>query len=81
MRVSRGALSPPAVTAYVSRVAGLFRVAADAVHGPRVAYGGLPLVGRDMSELDSDAFVYAEARDRRFRYTPEATRDRMTPGS
>ncbi|WP_331769243.1 hypothetical protein OG948_36245 (plasmid) [Embleya sp. NBC_00888] len=63
--------SPPAVTAYVSRVAGLFCVAADAVHGPQVAYGGLPLVGRDMSELDSDAFAYAEARDMRFRYTPE----------
>lgn len=63
--------SPPAVTAYVSRAVGLFCVAADAVHGPQVAYDGIPLVGRDLSELESDTIAYAEARDVHFRYTPE----------
>ncbi|MER5665296.1 hypothetical protein [Streptomyces mirabilis] len=63
--------SPPAVTAYVSQAVGLFCIAADAVHGPQVAYDGLPLVGRDLSELESDAIAYAEAMDVPFRYTPE----------
>ncbi|WP_031161603.1 hypothetical protein [Streptomyces durhamensis] len=63
--------SPPAVTAYVSQVVGLFCIAADAVHGPQVAYDGVPLVGRDLSELESDAIAYAEAMDVHFRYTPE----------
>ncbi|MEV6196619.1 hypothetical protein AB0M19_29945 [Streptomyces sp. NPDC051920] len=63
--------SPPAVTAYVSEAAGLFCVAADAVHGPQIAYDGLSLVGRGLSELESDVIAYAEARDTYFRYTPE----------
>ncbi|CAL9654369.1 hypothetical protein [Streptomyces sp. Tu 3180] len=68
----RGAVpSSPAVTACVSRAVGLFCIAADAVHGPRIAYDGLPLVGRDLSELESDAIAYAEAMDVHFRYTPE----------
>ncbi|GAA3503238.1 hypothetical protein GCM10019016_103480 [Streptomyces prasinosporus] len=73
VEVHRRGVAPslPAVTAYVSQVAGLFCVAVDAVHGPQVAYDGLPLVGRDMSELESDAVAYAEARDVYFRYTPE----------
>ncbi|QTD96778.1 hypothetical protein [Streptomyces cyanogenus] len=45
--------SPPAVTACVSQAVGLFCVAADAVHGPQVTYDGLPLVGRDLSELET----------------------------
>ncbi|MFF3617425.1 hypothetical protein [Streptomyces sp. NPDC002580] len=68
----RGAApSPPAVTAYVSQAVGLFCIAVDAVHGPQVAYDGIPLVGRDLSELESDAIAYAEAMDVRFRYRPE----------
>ncbi|CAM5256621.1 hypothetical protein [Streptomyces griseomycini] len=68
----RGAASsPPAVTACVSRAAGLFCIAVDAVHGPQVAYDGLPLVGRDLSELESDVIACAEAVDVPFRYTPE----------
>jgi hypothetical protein len=63
--------SPTAVTAYVSQAVGLFCIAADAVHGPQVVYDGLPLVGRDLSELESDAIAYAEAMDVHFRYTPE----------
>ncbi|MFF3396835.1 hypothetical protein ACFYW1_38735 [Streptomyces sp. NPDC002669] len=58
--------SPPAVTAYVSQAVGLFCIAVDAVHGPQVAYDRLPLVGRDLSELESDAIAYAEATDVHF---------------
>ncbi|WP_033355300.1 hypothetical protein [Kitasatospora aureofaciens] len=53
--------SRPAVAAYVSQAVGLFCIAADAVHGPQVAYDGIPLVGRDLSELESDASAYPEA--------------------
>lgn len=68
----RGAApSRPAVTAYVSQAVGLFCIAADAVHGPQIAYDGIPLVGRDLSELESDAIAYAEAMNVHFRYTPE----------
>jgi hypothetical protein len=68
----RGAApSLPAVAAYASQVAGLFCIAADAVHGPQVAYDGIPLVGRDLSELERDVIAYAEAMDVQFRYTPE----------
>ncbi|MFF9645277.1 hypothetical protein [Kitasatospora aureofaciens] len=63
--------STPAVTAYVSQAVGLFCIAADAVHGPQVAYGGIPLVGRDLSELESDMIAYAETMDVHFCYTPE----------
>jgi hypothetical protein len=63
--------SSPAVTAYVSQAVGLFCIAADAVHGPQIAYDGLQLVGRDLAELESDAIAYAEAMDVHFRYTPE----------
>ncbi|WP_143658510.1 hypothetical protein [Embleya scabrispora] len=63
------ASSPPAVTAYVSRAAGLFCVAVDAEHGPRVAYDGLALVGRDRAELESEAIAYAEARGVWLRYS------------
>ncbi|WP_318205032.1 hypothetical protein [Streptomyces sp. SCL15-4] len=47
----------------MSRAVGLFRIAADAVHGPRVAYDGLPLTGRDLPEPESDVVAYAEAMD------------------
>lgn len=50
---------------------GLFCIAADALRGPQVAYDGLLLVGRDLSDLESDAIAYAEAMDVHFRYTPE----------
>lgn len=63
--------SAPAVAAYVSQAVGLFCIAADAVHGPQVAYEGIPLVGRDLSELESDMISYAEKMDVHFRYTPE----------
>ncbi|WP_052443012.1 hypothetical protein [Streptacidiphilus neutrinimicus] len=63
--------SAPAVTAYVSQAAGLFCVAADAVHGPQVAYAGFALVGRHLSELERDAIAYAESVDGHVRYTPE----------
>ncbi|WP_329202951.1 MULTISPECIES: hypothetical protein [unclassified Streptomyces] len=63
--------SSPAVTAYVSRAVGLFCIAADAVHGPQIAYDGLALVGRDLSELESEAIAHAEAMDVHFCYTPE----------
>ncbi|MFB7330749.1 hypothetical protein ACFC00_03805 [Streptomyces adustus] len=72
--------SPPAVTAYVSRAVGLFCIAADAVHGPQVAYDGIPLVGRDLSELESDTIAYAEAREVNFRYTPEGYAAPNDPG-
>ncbi|MEU2395737.1 hypothetical protein [Streptomyces sp. NPDC007369] len=74
------ALSPPAVTAYVSQAVGLFCIAVDAVHGPQVAYDGLPLVGRDLSELESDAIAYAEATDVYLRYTPEGYPGPDDPG-
>jgi hypothetical protein len=63
--------STPAVTAYVSQAVGLFCIAADAVYGPQVAYEGIPLVGRDLSELESDMIAYTERMDVHFRYTPE----------
>lgn len=72
--------TPPAVTGYVSQAVGLFCVAADAVHGPRVAYDGLSLVGRDLSELESDAIAYAEAKNTHFRYTPEGYAGPDDPG-
>ncbi|MFB7374820.1 hypothetical protein ACFC0D_33835 [Streptomyces sp. NPDC056222] len=72
--------SPPAVTAYVSQAVGLFCIAADAAQGPQVAFDGLPLVGRDMSELESDAIAYAEAMDVHFRYTPEGYAGPDDPG-
>ncbi|MFD8395380.1 hypothetical protein ACFV2N_40855 [Streptomyces sp. NPDC059680] len=77
----RGAApSPLAVTAYVSQAVGLFCIAADAVHGPQVAYDGIPLIGRDLSELESDAIAYAEAMDVLFRYTPEGYAGPDDPG-
>ncbi|MEU9713956.1 hypothetical protein [Streptomyces sp. NPDC047976] len=75
-----GPPSPPAVTAYVSQDAGLFGVAADAVQGPRIAYDGLPLVGRDMAELEGDMIAYAEAHDVQFRYTCEGHAGPDDPG-
>ncbi|MQY10197.1 hypothetical protein SRB5_03040 [Streptomyces sp. RB5] len=72
--------SPPAVTAYASQAVGLFCVAADAVHGPQVAYDRLTLVGRDLSELERDAIAYAEAADVHFRYTPEGYAGPDDPG-
>ncbi|MFF3501174.1 hypothetical protein [Streptomyces sp. NPDC003247] len=81
IEVRRGAApSPPAVTAYVSRAVGLFCIAADAVHGPQVGYDGISLVGRDLSELESDAIAHAEAVDRHFRYTPEGYAGPDDPG-
>ncbi|MFJ3876996.1 hypothetical protein ACIPW5_06010 [Streptomyces sp. NPDC090077] len=72
--------SQAAVTAYVSQAAGLFCVAVDAVHGPQVAYDGLPLVGRDMAELEGDAIAYAEAMDVQFRIMPEGYAAPDDPG-
>ncbi|MGE7386252.1 hypothetical protein ACQKM2_12335 [Streptomyces sp. NPDC004126] len=72
--------SAPAVTAYVSRDAGLFGVACDAVRGPQVAYDGLRLVGRDLAELESDAIAYAEANDVQFRVMPEGYAAPDDPG-
>ncbi|MGW4197053.1 hypothetical protein [Streptomyces sp. NPDC005004] len=72
--------SPPAVTAYVSQAVGLFCIAVDAARGPQVAYDGLPLVGRDMAELESDAIAYAEAMDVQFRIMPEGYAAPDDPG-
>ncbi|MFE2100400.1 hypothetical protein [Streptomyces sp. NPDC059468] len=82
VEVHRDGVTPsqPAVTAYVSQAAGLFCIAADAVHGPQVAHDGLPLVGRDLSELESDAIAYAEAMNVHFRYTPEGYAGPDDPG-
>ncbi|NEB77582.1 hypothetical protein G3I40_20535 [Streptomyces sp. SID14478] len=74
------ASSLPAVTAYVSQAAGLFCIAADAVHGPQVGHDGFPLVGRDLSELESDEVAHAEAVDGHFRYTPEGYAGPDDPG-
>ncbi|WP_328940357.1 hypothetical protein OG259_00690 [Streptomyces sp. NBC_00250] len=74
------ASAPPAVTAYVSQAVGLFCVAADAVQGPQVALDGLPLVGRDLPELESEAIAYAEAMDVHLRYTPEGYAGPDDPG-
>ncbi|MGA4962570.1 hypothetical protein [Streptomyces pseudogriseolus] len=71
VRRREGDASPPAVTAYVSRAAGLFCIAADAVHGPQVGHDGIPLVGRDLAELESDVIAHAETAGGGFRYTPE----------
>ncbi|MEU1622448.1 hypothetical protein ABZ479_34795 [Streptomyces sp. NPDC005722] len=70
----------PAVTAYVSQAVGLFCVASDAVNGPQVAYDGIPLVGRDLAELTSDAIADAEARGAGLRYTPEGCALPDVPG-
>ncbi|MFF9490662.1 hypothetical protein [Streptomyces sp. NPDC014676] len=74
------ASSLPAVTAYVSQAAGLFCIAADAVHGPQVGHDGIPLVGRDLSELESDEIAHAEAAGGHFRYTPEGYAGPDDPG-
>ncbi len=76
----RAAPSPPAVTAYVSHAVGLFCIAIDAVYGPQVANGGLLLVGRDLSELESDAIAHAEAMHAHIRYTPEGYAGPDDPG-
>ncbi|WP_037604954.1 hypothetical protein [Streptacidiphilus rugosus] len=77
----RGAApSPPAVTAYVSQAVGLFCIAANAAYGPQVAHDGLLLVGRDLSELESEAIAHAEAVDARLRYTPEGYAGPDDPG-
>jgi hypothetical protein len=75
-----GVASQPAVTAYVSQGVGLFGVAADAGQGPQVAFDGLPLVGRDLSELEGDAIAYAEAMGAHLRYTPEGYAGPDDPG-
>lgn len=82
VEVHRRGVAPslPAVTAYVSQATGLFCVAADAAHGPQVGHDGIPLVGRDLSELEGDAIAHAEAVDRHFRYTPEGYAGPDDPG-
>ncbi|MFJ6780204.1 hypothetical protein [Streptomyces yangpuensis] len=80
VRRRRAAPAPPAVTAYASRAAGLFCVAVDAVQGPQVAYDGIPLVGRDMAELEGDVIAYAEAMDVQFCYTPDGYAAPDDPG-
>ncbi|WP_069159999.1 hypothetical protein [Nocardia altamirensis] len=74
------ALATPAITAYVSQAGGLFCIAVDAVHGPQVACDGIPLVGRDLSELERDQIAYAEANGVQFRYTPEGYAGPDDPG-
>ena len=74
------ATSPSGVTLYVSQAAGLFCVAADAMHGPQVVHDGVPLVGRDLSELEGDVIAYAEATDTFVRYTPEGYPGPDDPG-
>ncbi|MGW7545651.1 hypothetical protein ACWGKQ_31775 [Streptomyces sp. NPDC054770] len=69
-----------AVTAYVSQAAGLFCIAADAVTGPQVKYDGIPLVGRDLSELENDMIAYAEAKDVYFRYNVDGCAGPDDPG-
>ncbi|MGW0029068.1 hypothetical protein ACWDXD_04425 [Streptomyces sp. NPDC003314] len=80
IRRRESAPSPPAVTTYVSQAVGLFCIAADAVCGPQIVYDGIPLVGRDLSELESDAIAYAEAVNVHFRYTPEGYAGPDDPG-
>ncbi|MGW4676709.1 hypothetical protein [Streptomyces sp. NPDC004324] len=69
-----------ALTAYVSQAVGLFCIAADAVNGPQVKYDGIPLVGRDLSELESDMIAYAEAKDVCFRYNVDGCAGPDDPG-
>jgi len=71
---------PPAVTGYVSQTVGLFCIASDAAHGPQVAYDGLRLVGRDLTEFESDAIAYAKTNDTHFRYTREGYAGPDDPG-
>lgn len=80
--LSRGEVvaSPPVVTAYVSQAVGLFCVSADAAHGPQIAYAGIPLVGRDLADLERDTIAYAEAHDVCIRYTPEGYAGPDDPG-
>lgn len=72
--------SSSAITAYLSQALGLFCVAADAIRGPQVAYAGIPLVGRDLTELERDMIAYAEENDVYFRYTPEGYAGPDDPG-
>ncbi|MEZ0110834.1 hypothetical protein ABH920_004849 [Catenulispora sp. EB89] len=72
--------SPPAVTAYISQAAGLFCIAADAVHGPQVTHNGIPLVGRDLMDLERAEIAYAETNDVHFCYTPEGYAGPDDPG-
>ncbi|MFG3093928.1 hypothetical protein [Streptomyces sp. NPDC048202] len=71
---------PPAVAAYVSRAVGLFCIAVDAVQGPQIAFDGVPLVGRDLSELEREVIAYAEVMDVHVRYTPEGHAGPDDPG-
>ncbi|MER8009610.1 hypothetical protein [Streptomyces sp. NPDC094149] len=72
IEVRRGVASTgPVVTADVSHDAGLFWVAANAVHGPQVKLEGICLVGRDLSELESEEVARDEAGDGCFRHMPE----------
>jgi hypothetical protein len=40
------------------------------LHGPQVMYQGIPLVGRDRVELESEVIAFAEAEDAGIRYSP-----------
>ncbi|GAB4050562.1 hypothetical protein [Catellatospora paridis] len=61
----------PAVTAYYSRVEGLYCVVVDARCGPQVTLDGLRLVGRVPSEWEADFLAYALPRGIAPRYAPE----------
>ncbi|MFJ7181561.1 hypothetical protein ACIQXA_35480 [Streptomyces massasporeus] len=81
IEVHRGAAPvPPAVTAYVSQAAGLFCIAAEAVHGPQVEHDGISLVGRDLRELESEEIAHAETVGGHFCYTPEGYAGPDDPG-
>ncbi|MEU9033429.1 hypothetical protein AB0D45_00705 [Streptomyces sp. NPDC048352] len=43
-------------------------------------FDGLPLVGRDLSDLEKDLIAYAEAMDVHLRYTPEGYAGPNDPG-
>ncbi|MGW1536680.1 hypothetical protein [Streptomyces aureus] len=59
---------------------GLFGIAADAVTGPQVRSDGIPLVGRDLSELERDIIANAEAKDVYFRDSVDGCAGPDDPG-
>ncbi|MYV97001.1 hypothetical protein [Streptomyces sp. SID3343] len=62
-----------------SREVVLYRLRRHA-RSPQVAYDRLPLVGRDLSELERDEIAYAEAMDLHLRYRPKGFAGPDDPG-
>jgi hypothetical protein len=58
------------ITSYVSKAMGLYCIVPDALNGPQVVVDGIPLVGRDQAELESDVVAYAEANDAGVLWSP-----------